>query len=134
MDDDSQLTRPIKTQGGDPRRAISRSIVNVLKEHLGRGPVKAKTYLHDDSVLVLMYNGHTKVEEALGEAGEEEAAAEIRLKASEAIREPLVAVVEAETGRTVVGYMSSSQQDPSLLCHVFVLDSTNLLDGDATEG
>lgn len=115
---------------GDPR-AISRSVVSIFKEHLGRGPVKAKTYLHEDSVLVLMYNGHTQAEETLQEAEEDEAVAASRVKASAAIREPLVAVIESETGRTVAGYMSSSQQKPSLLSLVFVLDSSDLLAEDA---
>ena len=69
---------------GETRRAISRSIVTVLKEHLGRGPVKAKTYLHEDSVLVLMFNGHTVAEETLGAEGEEESVASQRVKASKA--------------------------------------------------
>ena len=65
---------------GETRRAISRSIVTVLKEHLGRGPVKAKTYLHADSVLVLMFNGHTVAEETLGAEGEAESVASQRVK------------------------------------------------------
>jgi uncharacterized protein YbcI len=115
---------------GDTRRAISRSIVTVLKEHLGRGPVKAKTYLHEDSVLVLMYNGHTVAEETLGAGGEGLGVASQRVKASAAISERLIAIVEAETGRKVIGFMSSSQQDPSLLSLVFVLDSSDLISPD----
>lgn len=88
----------------DARRAISRSVVSLLKEHLGRGPVKAKTYIHEDSVLVLMSDGHTTGEETLSEDGQGEAVASQRVKSSEAIRERLVAVIEAETGRRVVGY------------------------------
>ena len=113
--------------GADARRAISRSVVGVLKEHLGRGPVKAKTYIHDDSVLVLMYDGHTKSEETLSKGGEEEEVASHRVKVSEAIRTNLTAVIEAEMGRKVVGYMSSSQQHPSLISYIFVLDSSDLL-------
>lgn len=115
---------------GETRRAISRSIVTVLKEHLGRGPVKAKTYLHEDSVLVLMYNGHTVAEETLDAGGEAESVASQRVKASEAIRGELTAIVEAETGRKVIGFMSGSQQHPSLLNLVFVLDSSDLISPD----
>jgi uncharacterized protein YbcI len=111
----------------DARRAISRSVVALLKTHLGRGPVRARTYLHDDSVLVLMSEGHTQGEETLRQVGEKKAVAALRVSSSEAIRGQLVAVVEAETGRRVIGYMSSSQQEPSLLSYVFVLDSTDLL-------
>jgi hypothetical protein len=49
------------------------------------------------------------------------------VKASEAIHSQLTAIIEAELGREVVGFMSSSQQDPSLFSHVFVLDSSELL-------
>lgn len=115
---------------GETRRAISRSIVTVLKEHLGRGPVKAKTYLHEDSVLVLMYNGHTVAEETLDAGGEAESVASQRVKASEAIRGELTAIVEAETARKVIGFMSGSQQHPSLLNLVFVLDSSDLISPD----
>lgn len=115
---------------GETRRAISRSIVTVLKEHLGRGPVKAKTYLHEDSVLVLMFNGHTVAEETLDAGGEAESVASQRVKASEAIRGELTAIVEAETGRKVIGFMSGSQQHPSLLNLVFVLDSSDLISPD----
>lgn len=119
-------TAPVKISP-DARRAISRSVVSLLKEHLGKGPVKAKTYIHEDSVMILMYNGHTTGEETLEEGGEELAVASQRVKSSEAIREPLTAVIEAEMRRKVIGYMSSSQQDPSLLSYIFVLDSTDLL-------
>ena len=109
------------------QRAISRSVVSVLKEHLGRGPVKAKTYINEDSVLVLMYEGHTTSEETLRKGGDENAVVSQRVKASEAIHGQLTAVIEAELGREVVGFMSSSQQQPSLISYVFVLDSHELL-------
>ena len=116
------------TPPSDATRAISRSIVGLLKEYLGRGPVKAKTYIHEDSVLVLMNNGHTTGEETLRGGGEAKAVASQRVKSSEAIHDKLTAVVEAEMGRKVVGFMSSSQQDPSLISYVFVLETTDLLD------
>ena len=115
---------------GDTSRAISRSVVSLLKEHLGRGPMKVKTYVHEDSVLVLMSNGHTTGEETLRKSGEEEAVASQRVKSSEAIHDRLTAVIEAEMRRKVVGFMSSSQQDPSLISYVFVLESHDLLQGD----
>jgi hypothetical protein len=38
-----------------------------------------------------------------------------------------MAVIERHTGRKVVGFMSSSQQDPDLLSHVYELAPTDLL-------
>ena len=98
------------------------------------GPTKAKTYIHDDCVLLLLREGHTKGEQTMLAAGEGAAVAQYRVKISEMIRGPLIEVIERHVGRKVVGFMSSSQQDPDLLCFVFVLETSPLLevvDGDA---
>ncbi|HET8566210.1 MAG TPA: Na-translocating system protein MpsC family protein [Solirubrobacterales bacterium] len=107
--------------------AISREVVRVLKGAVGRGPTKARTYLHDDSVMVLLREGHTKSEETMFEGGGERAVAQGRVDLSEVLREPLIEVIERNLGRKVVGFMSSSQQHPDLLSLVFVLDSSPLL-------
>jgi uncharacterized protein YbcI len=124
------VSDPQAGQAHETRRAISRSVVGLLKEHLGRGPTKAKTYVHEDSVIILMYDGHTVSEETLSVAGEAKEVASQRVRSSEAIHERLTAVIESEMRRKVIGFMSSSQQHPSLIAYVFVLDSTDLLDED----
>jgi uncharacterized protein YbcI len=50
-----------------------------------------------------------------------------RVDLLETIRE-LIEVIERHTGREVIGFMSSSQQDPDLLSFVFVLDTSPLLE------
>jgi hypothetical protein len=35
--------------------------------------------------------------------------------------------VETATGRKVIGFMSGNQQDPDMICEVFVLAPTELL-------
>lgn len=106
---------------------ISREVVVLLKNLVGRGPTKARTYIHDDCVLLILREGHTRSEETLFEAGSGRAVAQGRVDMSETIREPLVEVIERHLGRKVVGFMSSSQQDPDLLSFVFVLDSSLLV-------
>lgn len=113
--------------------AISREVVVLLKNLIGRGPTKSKTYIHDDCIVLLLREGHTRGEETMFEAGGSRAVAQGRVDISETIREPLIEVIERHTTRKVVGFMSSSQQDPDLLCFVFVLDTSPLLeviDGD----
>ena len=46
----------------------------------------------------------------------------------EVMRARFVAVVEEATGRQVVGFMSGNQQDPDMICEVFVLAPTDLLE------
>jgi hypothetical protein len=40
------------------------------------------------------------------------------------------AVIEQATGRRVIGFMSGNQQDPEIMCEVFILAPTDLLDDD----
>ncbi|HWA54765.1 MAG TPA: Na-translocating system protein MpsC family protein [Solirubrobacterales bacterium] len=109
------------------RAAISREIVVLLKDLTGRGPTKAKTYIHDDCVVLLLREGHTRSEETMFQAGGARGVAQGRVDMSETIRAPLIEVIERHTSRTVVGFMSSSQQGPDLLSFVFVLDTSPLV-------
>jgi hypothetical protein len=45
----------------------------------------------------------------------------------ELMRVRFEAVIEKATGRKVIGFMSGNQQDPDLMCEVFVLDPSDLV-------
>jgi len=44
------------------------------------------------------------------------------------MRERFEGVVEDATGRKVVGFMSGNQQDPDMICEIFILAQNPLLD------
>jgi hypothetical protein len=44
------------------------------------------------------------------------------------MRERFTAVIEHATGRPVIGFMSGNQQNPDMICEVFVLSPTDLVD------
>lgn len=111
--------------------AISDGLVALLKEFYGKGPTRAKTYYHDDLVVCLLRGGFTRVEETLLEAGRGEDVIQQRMAFQEVMRDRFEGVIERATGRRVIGFMSGNQQDPDLLCEVFVLAPTDLLDGAA---
>ena len=117
------------TERGDTvfRAEIQREIVKLHKRHFGRGPTKTKLYLHEDSILMLMFHGHTAAEGSLAASGDTRGVSQTRVDISEDIKVQYIEVVERLTGRQVVGFMSSSQQDPDLLSHVYVLQPTDLL-------
>jgi hypothetical protein len=46
----------------------------------------------------------------------------------EVMRERFVAVIERATGRRVIGFMSGNQQHPDIMCEVFILAPTDLVD------
>ena len=105
-------------------------MVALLKDYYGVGPTQAKTYYHDDLVVCLMRGGFTRVERTLLDGGRTAAVIQQRMEFQEVMRERFDAVVEPATGRRVVGFMSGNQQDPDMICEVFVLAPTDLLDGD----
>ena len=106
---------------GDVRTEISNGMVALLKEFYGRGPERTKTYVGDDLVVCLLRGGFTRVEQTLLESGHGEDVIRQRMAFQEVMRERFEQVVEHATGRRVVGFMSGSQQDPDMICEVFVL-------------
>jgi uncharacterized protein YbcI len=101
--------------------AISEGLVGLLKESYGHGPSHAKSYYQDDLVVCVLRGGFSKVEQTLLEGGRGQAVMQQRMEFHEVTRERFAAVVEAATGRRVIGFMSGNQQQPDLTCEVFVL-------------
>jgi len=113
---------------GDVRTAISDGLVALLKDYYGRGPEKTKTYVSDDLVVCLLRGGFTRVEQTLLESGHGGDVIRQRMVFQDVMRDRFEAVVEQATGRKVIGFMSGNQQDPDMICEVFVLAPTGLVD------
>jgi len=113
---------------GDVLTAISDGLVALLKEYYGRGPTQAKSYFQDDLVVCVLRGGFSRVEETLLEGGRGSAVIEQRMEFQELMRDRFEEVVETATERKVIGFMSGNQQDPDLMCEVFILDPTDLVD------
>ena len=125
---DAEHRDPSSAPGsGATRTAISEGMVALLKEYYGVGPTQAKTYIHEDLVVCLLRGGFTRVERTLLEGGRTAAVIEQRMAFQDVMRARFSAVVEQATGRQVVGFMSGNQQDPDMICEVFVLAPTDLL-------
>ena len=115
---------------GEARTAISEGIVALLKRYYGVGPTRAKTYYHDDLVVCVLRGGFTKVEQTLLDGGRGNAVIQQRMEFQEIMRERFQAVVERATRRRVIGFMSGNQQDPDMICELFVLAPTDLIADD----
>jgi uncharacterized protein YbcI len=113
---------------GDILTAISNGMVALLKEFYGQGPTRTKSYFQDDLVVCLLRGGFSRVEQTLLEGGRSEAVIQQRMEFQELMRERFVKVIEDATGRKVIGFMSGNQQDPDIMCEVFVLAHSDLLD------
>lgn len=119
----------MQQQDGAVRTAISDGMAALLKEFYGVGPTQTKTYYYDDLVVCLMRGGFTRVEQTLLEGGRIAAVIQQRMEFQEVMRPRFASVVEGATGRRVVGFMSGNQQDPDMICEVFVLAPSDLIDG-----
>ncbi len=115
---------------GDVLTAISDGLVELLKEFYGRGPTRAKSYYQDDLVVCVLRGGFTVVERTLMEGGREDSVIQQRMDFQDLMRQRFEKVVEEATGRRVIGFMSGNQQDPDLMCEVFVLGPTDLVEDD----
>ena len=113
---------------GDVLTAISDGMVALLKEFYGRGPSRAKSYYEDDLVVCLLRGGFSRVEQTLLEGGRGSSVIRQRMEFQELMRERFVAVIEQATGRQVIGFMSGNQQAPDIMCEVFILAPTDLVD------
>jgi uncharacterized protein YbcI len=110
--------------------AISDGMVALLKDYYGVGPTQTKTYYHDDLVVCVLRGGFTRVEQTLLDGQRGRAVIEQRMAFQEVMRQRFEAVVQHATGRAVIGFMSGNQQDPDMICEVFVLSPTDLVDDE----
>ena len=101
---------------------ISTEIVRTLKESFGKGPVKAKTYIQDDFLLVVMRGGVTTAEETMLERGHSDLVRQFRQTYQNEMADVLVAKVEALTGRNVVNYQSQIMFDPHIVLEIFFFE------------
>jgi len=113
---------------GDVLTAISDGMVALLKEFYGHGPTRTKSYYADDLVVCVLRGGFSRVEQTLLEGGRGAAVIQQRMEFQELMRLRFEEVIESATGARVIGFMSGNQQHPDMMCEVFILAPTDLVD------
>jgi uncharacterized protein YbcI len=124
----SEPTNPVPLGHGDVCNAISNGIATLLKEFYGLGPLRTKSYYEDDLVVCVMRGGFTQVEHTLTEGGRGSSVLVQRMEFQELMRKRFSDVIERATGRAVIGFMSGTQQQPDMMCEVFILVPSDLVD------
>jgi uncharacterized protein YbcI len=104
---------------------ISTELVRTLKHTFGKGPTRAKSYLLDDFLLVVMRGGLTTAEETMLQRGHEDLVRRFRQRYQDEMAESLIAMVESLTGRTVVNYQSQVLFDPHIVLEIFFFDDAD---------
>jgi uncharacterized protein YbcI len=109
--------------GGRLLAQISTSIVGILRERYGRGPMKAKTYALDDVVVVVMRgSGFTALEQTHMDSGQPGRVVAMREQFQEVMAERYKATIESLTGRKVTAFISQAHIDPDITVEMFFMD------------
>lgn len=114
---------PLEEESGNSlRAAVSREMVKALKTYYGKGPTRAKTYLFDDLLFVVMRGGITRGEETMLEAGHSDSVRAFRQRFQNVMGDRLVGTIEQLTERKVLTYQSQVLFDPFVVIEIFVFD------------
>ena len=109
--------------GGHLLAAISTSIVGMLHDHYGRGPMKAKTYALDDIIVVVMRgSGFTPLEQTIMDSGEPGRVIAMREDFQRVMADRYKQTIEDLTGRKVLAFLSQAHVEPDITMEIFFVD------------
>jgi uncharacterized protein YbcI len=113
---------PSEDRSNGPRAAeISRLLVRLFAEYTGRGPTKARTYINEDLVTVVLQDTLTQGERSLVRDGKADLVLSTRKAYQDTMRAAMVAGVEEIMDRTVFAFLSDNHMDPDVAVESFVL-------------
>lgn len=109
--------------GGKLLAQISTSFVALMREHYGRGPMKAKTYALDDIIVVVMRgSGFTTLEQTIMDSGEKHQVIDMRENFQTMMASRYTATIEQLTGCKVIAFLSQAHVDPDITVEMFFVD------------
>jgi uncharacterized protein YbcI len=117
-------TAPNPLGGGKLLATISTRIVAILREHYGRGPMKAKTYALDDIIVVVMRgSGFTPLEQTIMDSGQPQRVVDMRHDFQNIMTKQFTETIEELTGRRVLAFLSQAHVEPDLTLEIFFVDA-----------
>lgn len=102
--------------------AISDAMVAVVREAVGRGPKRARTFIHDDVIVCLLHETMTPLERTLHQEQHDDTVQEVRDVLHDAMTPRATESVEKLTGRAVVATLADHHSDPDAGVLVFLLE------------
>lgn len=116
------MPQPETPVGGNLLTQLSNAMVALHREHFGRGPGAAKTFMADDLVVCVLTDVYTQVEKTLIRAGEVDRVRETRTLHQLAMASEFCEPVERLTGRQVQAFVSGVHFDPDMAVETFLLE------------
>jgi uncharacterized protein YbcI len=108
--------------GGRLLTELSNAMVALHRQHFGRGPGAARTWIDDGVVVCMLSDVYTHVERTLIRSGHVDRVRETRILHQLALEPEFKRPVEELTARKVAAFVSSVHFDPDLAVEVFVLE------------
>lgn len=110
-------------EGASLLSRISNEMVRAQKEYWGKGPVRAKSYMFDDMLFIVMRGGMTVAETTMLDFGHEDQVRHFRQTFENSMTGRLTGMIEELTDRQVVNYQSQILFDPDMVVEIFVFDT-----------
>ncbi len=107
---------------GELAAAVSNRLVQLVRDYTGRGPTKARTYIHDDVVMCVLQDTLTRGERVMADRGDPLAVIEHRRAFQRLMRDDAVQAVEEVMGKRVVAFLSDHHLDPDVAVETFLLE------------
>jgi uncharacterized protein YbcI len=108
--------------GGRLLAEITNRIVALMREHYGRGPIKAKTYVLDNLIVCVLSDGFTAIERTMVEGGEPNRVLDMRRDFQRMMKQRYSEMIEQLTGRKVLAFLSQAHIEPDLTIEMFLMD------------
>jgi uncharacterized protein YbcI len=106
---------------GSIASAISGAVVQLMREYTGRGPTRARTYINDDLITVVLQDTLTMGERSLVRDGEVDLVLASRKAFQRTMSREMIAAVEKHSARRVLAFLSDNHVDPDIAIESFVL-------------
>jgi uncharacterized protein YbcI len=119
--DDRSTSHGSGGPGGSVAQRIAKGMVVIYKEHLGRGPTKARTTLHENMVVTVLSDSLTKAELTLIAKDKGDAVRDIRRLMQEAMEGDMRKLIETELHRETVAFLSDHCPKPDYAVEILLL-------------
>lgn len=116
------VTAETPTDRGHRMLELSNAVVRIHKQLAGKGPTKARAYMQQDLLVVLLEGGFTRSEETLHNAGHDRELQQARSAMQASAADELRGAVEAILGRRVRSFMSANDPGEGFQTEIFVLE------------
>src|SRR5215213_4894979 len=101
---------------------ISTEMVRLQKQFYGCGPERAKSYMLDDLLFIVMRGGVLAAEQTMLDSGQEDLVGNFRQQFENVMGARIIAMVEQFTGRKILNYQSQVVFNPDVVIEMFIFD------------